>query len=114
MNRKTIERAGPWMHSATLSEDGSLVVGAPYSNATDLHAGSVHVVAGEHLANGPVELSDADTTIRGEAAGEHAGWSVAATPCVVTCGEAPDLTIGAPGSDAADRQRGHRGGSDDR
>ena len=81
---------------------GDVVVGAPFNDSNGNASGVAYVVQGSATADGTTNLSEAGVALRGNAAFDRAGWSVAAGGSGdVTCDAYADVLVGAPGNDSA-------------
>jgi len=80
-----------------LDGDGldEVLVGAPRDDHDDTDSGSAYLLLGD---SGPVDLADADASIRGHGATEYLGEAVAGAGDVDGDGHA-DFLVGAPGAD---------------
>ena len=100
------DEAGAMLASAgDVDGDGTadLLVGAPNEGTNGVEAGAVYVVLG--TVRGDFDLADAHATIRGEAAGDNTGTSLAGLGDLDGDG-ADDIAIGAPGADHAGAEAG--------
>lgn len=75
-----------------------MLIGTPGSDITDDNAGAAYIIFGQVEHYGAQSLSEADTILRGEIAGEAAGAVVAGAGDIDADGFS-DILISAPGSD---------------
>ena len=82
------------------------LIGAPYNGDAAAGAGQVYLVAGRGSGwSNDTDLSTADASFLGEAADDHAGWTVSGVGDVNLDGYA-DLLMGAPYNDEEDSNSG--------
>ena len=91
------------------NDDGNddVIIGAPTNDEAGNNAGAAYVIHGSASRSGTMSLGDADQALLGAAAGDRAGWSVAAAGSGdVTCDGFDDVLVGAPRNDAGGTDAG--------
>ncbi|NHN47646.1 hypothetical protein G9464_08555 [Halostella sp. JP-L12] len=84
-----------------------VLVGAPRNDTTGNAAGSAYVVHGSDSLPDEIDLADADVRLRGEDAGDRAGYSVSSAGSGdVTCDAIDDVLVGAPMADSTGNNSG--------
>ena len=99
------DRTGASVAGGDIDGDGyaDVVIGASHANSSERYTGTVYVVSGGDL-NGTVHLADANATLKGEAWGDHAGYTVDVVND--TAGNGSDVVVGAPYNDSVNRTAG--------